>query len=587
MDAPPHQVAPMTRPLLFPRSFAFVSASSAVLLALAFACSPGADGSDGKGGGNGDGNGDSGSDLDLDSGDDGNDGGLDGLDPSERPPTEGCGDGVLTEDEACDDGNRDAGDGCHSNCRVLDPGFTCPTPGEACKPYAKCGDGIVSFPEQCDDGATEVGDGCSATCKVEIGFKCGGEPSTCDETTCGDGVKEGAETCEDTPIGGVPVPFDGCNEHCQAEPNCGLAGCTSQCGDGLVLGDEECDDGNSVSGDGCSSDCEEEEGYVCTQAPDCEMIGDKCAIRIPAVFRDFNESHSDFEVGCGSMKAGVVKNLLDAGGKPDLLSNADVCIESSASFDQWYVQTTGQNSSILGQILLFENGSGGYVNRYGADGAKWNGTLDGNPLFFPIDDSPLALSDTRSLAKIPQEVYGGNWADDPSGKLRNFHFTTEVAYWFQYESDTNATLEFVGDDDVWVFVNRRLAVDLGGLHVPEDGSVTINSTTASTFALTPGKVYEIKVFHAERKRTGSSFKLTLSGFNTSRSECVPQCGDGIIGAGEECDDGKNDGGYNECQPGCVLGGFCGDGIKQQNEDCDDNDPSAPQGCSGCRVLVVK
>ena len=48
--------------------------------------------------------------------------------------------------------------------------------------------------------------------------------------------------------------------------------------------------------------------------------------------------------------------------------------------------------------------------------------------------------------------------------LHNFGFTSEVRYWFPYDATKTYTLEFLGDDDVWVFVNRRLAVDLGGIH---------------------------------------------------------------------------------------------------------------------------
>ncbi|MEI9940633.1 MAG: fibro-slime domain-containing protein [Pseudomonadota bacterium] len=87
----------------------------------------------------------------------------------------------------------------------------------------------------------------------------------------------------------------------------------------------------------------------------------------------------------------------------------------------------------------------------------------------------------------------------PGAKPHDFSFTTHVQYWFQYHADKAATLAFTGDDDVWVFINNTLAVDLGGLHVPLDGSVTINATTAATFGLKDGGVYKISVFHAERK----------------------------------------------------------------------------------------
>src|SRR5690606_33554929 len=151
-----------------------------------------------------------------------------------EPPTANCGDGVLDDDEACDDGNKDSGDGCGSNCRYLEPGYVCPDPGQPCRPIAKCGDGVPVFPEQCDDGNLVSGDGCSDICKFEIGFKCSGTPSSCTPTTCGDGVPEGAETCDDS----NGLPFDGCSERCQGEPLCTENGCTSTCGDGLKIGDE-------------------------------------------------------------------------------------------------------------------------------------------------------------------------------------------------------------------------------------------------------------------------------------------------------------------------------------------------------------
>lgn len=558
-------------------------------------------------------------------------------DVTELPAPPGCGDGALSpENEACDDGNRDSGDGCAANCLGVEPGYACISPGEPCRSIARCGDGIVAPSELCDDGGRTDGDGCSSRCKLEIGYKCEGEPSRCSPTECGDGRREGSETCDDS----NSVPFDGCSASCQAEPDCAGGACSSTCGDGLVLG-EECDDGNDKDGDGCSSDCRIEPGFTCTTAAPCDPADGDCVLLVPAVFRDFNQSHTDFAIGCGELTRGIVEDRLDAEGKPVLADGSAACIQSPDSFAEWY-RSSADNATIPGQLALYDNGDGGFVNRYGPNGEQWQGpevfsnvvyggpggsgceqctpsaagqcydpctpwgdgntqaccaemsqkSFDGNPLFFPIDDSPLALSDTRFRAKIPAQYgYDGwPWEDSvlPGAKPHDFHFTTEVVYWFEYDGSAPATLDFLGDDDVWVFINHQLAVDLGGAHVPEEGSVTLDAATGSAFGLEDGEVYEIRVFHAERKVEGSSFKLTLEGFRTSRSQCSPVCGDGIVTLGEECDDGVNDGGYEECGPGCVLGSRCGDGVVQDGEDCDDGNRLDGDGCgSACRRLVIR
>src|SRR5690606_23040573 len=176
--------------------------------------------------------------------------------------------------------------------------------------------------------------------------------------------------------GGNTVPFDRCSATCQAEPICAPGeACSSSCGGGIMLNDEQCDDGNLRDGDGCSSACLVEDGFACMQPEGCE--GDDCVLQLPIIYRDFSQAHVDFGVECSTIERGIPEVMLTPDRKPELSGGAfpDACITTDSSFSEWY-RDVGSNAQVVDSIVLYPNGNGGYVNRYGDNGEPYITTID-------------------------------------------------------------------------------------------------------------------------------------------------------------------------------------------------------------------
>ena len=211
-------------------------------------------------------------------------------------PAGSCGNGELDATESCDDGNLTTGDGCSNVC-LLEDGEPCTdnvqcvsaicdgVDSNSCEPANACGNGALEGNEACDDGDTAAGDGCGPECLFELGAGPCDDDAQCESTicdtvgsnscepvnVCGNGTLETGEVCDD----GNASSGDGCGQRCLFElgagpcadgAQCGSGTCNTMaaapvcaesnaCGNGFLDDNEVCDDGNLVRGDGCSQFC--------------------------------------------------------------------------------------------------------------------------------------------------------------------------------------------------------------------------------------------------------------------------------------------------------------------------------------------
>ena len=199
------------------------------------------------------------------------------------------------------------------------------------------------------------------------------------------------------------------------------------------------------------------------------------ALDLTGTVRDFRmgntaDGHPDFEASIGGLQTGLVQNALGLDGKPVFAGpDGSGSITSAATFDEWYRDVPGVNVSIPYTLDMTQTGD---VFEYASSS------------FFPIDDQGFG-----------NQGYGHNYA-----------FTYELNTTFGYESAKNLTFDFTGDDDVWVFVNGKLAVDLGGIHGAASGSVDLNAKAAD-LGLVDGHNYSLDLFFAERHTTESNFRM--------------------------------------------------------------------------------
>ncbi len=219
---------------------------------------------------------------------------------------------------------------------------------------------------------------------------------------------------------------------------------------------------------------------------------------LEGTLRDFNQSHPDMEHAkkrFGHVR-GMVADRLGPNGRPVFSSEfakhpAKGMVHSAESFDQWFRNVPGVNMTDVITIDLQP--------------------LPGKPgvLFFAREKQSSGAD--RSF--FPADGKGFNEMRDAGRGMHNYHFTVEFETEFTYDDpakrDHALEFAFSGDDDVWVYINDRLAVDLGGVHGQIGDKVNLDRE-AKKLGLEVGKTYPLKLFFAERHTTESNFRIETS-----------------------------------------------------------------------------
>lgn len=554
-----------------------------------------------------------------------------------------CGDGKVETGEVCDAGAANGlfngdGTGCSKTCT---PEPTCRDAAgknQACT--ATCGDGNVDVGEGCDDGNRLAGDGCAADCSVEDGFTCAAQPNS-DSTAC---AADPTKKCLTLPV--VYRDFKSSKyAGSGAHPDFLYMG-TNYVGTSTPIYCIPNGAGTARQSLGGGGDATARCANLATTTlvngkpvyNSARAGGNKCDCQ----FTDWSRGEGQMPNGGSDYVSPLQPLINNAGlipagasltyngyGKPVFKGSVQI-VKDATSFSQWYtdVPCSGGapcNRKSTGTLALQETAPGSNQFRY----SSGNDVI--NSGFFPIDGTnptaapwsePLLCNlwpywyfdgktCTANQYLFPPSVASEGWKSNVAGKPHNAYFTSEARYLFVYNNPL--TLKFYGDDDLFIYINGILALDLGGIHQQLPGQVDLadpntagvgtgrvreagnpNLTTGDVttaerdvtvdFKLEKGKTYEIAIFNADRGPRESNYQLTLSGFTTNRSFCTPRCGDAVATGAEECDLGdgvNNDTTYGGCTTACKWGPFCGDGDQQGEEQCDDGKNQTGYGTSGC------
>ncbi len=209
---------------------------------------------------------------------------------------------------------------------------------------------------------------------------------------------------------------------------------------------------------------------------------------IPIIVRDFvpyNVEYSylkpyrnyDFHNLNSNMEGDFVLHTLDKDKKPvfnEECDPADMNVQSPESFAQWFRTIDGVNKEIKTSIA-----------------------------FLPVNEDPYKYGyHPSSFFLIDNQGFGN---DEDNG--HNYNFTVESTFYLLYKKNLPITIRCSSDDDLWLFVNGKLLINLGNRHGYKTSEGTFDP---KDYNAKPGDYIEVKLFKADRGTDVCTMDLSVS-----------------------------------------------------------------------------